>query len=126
MLDKNRHALVPKQCGRDGKGLLPRLLEIVGSVRMKRQERLGKGDSRSHLLSQILSLAGIAPKGLCPRGCLALWGVPTVCLAFLPQGHTGWDTEVTQCLDVCTCFQAEDLLSMTEMVLDNPIVQLSG
>lgn len=110
MLDNSSHGLYPKQCGRDGKGLLLRLLEIVGSVRMKKQERLRKGDATSHLLSQILTLAGIAPEGLCPGGCLALWSIPAECLAFLPQGHTGWDTAVTQCLDVWTWFQAEDLL----------------
>lgn len=77
MLDKNRHALFPKQYGRDGKGLLPRLLEVLGSVRMKRQERLRKGDATSYLLSQILTLAGTAPKGLCPRRASGIAGCPS-------------------------------------------------
>lgn len=68
VLSNNRHGLCPKQCGRDGKGLLPRLLEIVGSVRMKKQERLRKGDATSHLLSQILTLAGTAPRGCAQEG----------------------------------------------------------
>lgn len=52
----------------------------------------------------------LLPRGSAPGGRLALRGVPAECLAFLPQGHIGWDAEVTQCLDVWTLFQAEDLL----------------
>lgn len=43
-------------------------------------------------------------------GCLALQGVPAERLASPPRGHIVWDTEVTQCLDVRTLFEAEDLL----------------
>lgn len=60
-------------------------------------------------------------------GCLALQGVPAERLASPPRGHVVWDTEVTQCLDVRTLFQAEDLLrrSPQRRVLDSPVVQLS-
>lgn len=68
MLDKNRHALFPKQCGRDGKVLLPRLLEIVGSVRMKRQERLGKADTNPTSCHRSSLWLALLPRGSAPGG----------------------------------------------------------
>lgn len=128
MLDKNRHTLFPKQRGRDGKGLLPRLLETVGSVRMKRQERLRKGDATSHLVSQILPLAGTAPKGLCPRRVSGIAGCPSWVSGFSPS-RTHWlgscSDSVFGCLDIDSG-RGFAALSMTEMVLDNPTVQVSG
>lgn len=74
--------------GRDGKGLLPRLLETVGSVRMERQERLRKGDATSQLLSQ-------TSLWHCSRGALPQEGV--------------WHCRVSQ-LSVCL-FSLKDTLA---------------
>jgi len=66
--------------------MLPRLLEPLGSMRMKRQEtEIEKGEVTSCLLSRDpCSEWHCFEVTLTRGGCLALQGVPAERLAFLP------------------------------------------
>lgn len=55
--------------------LLPRLLELLGSVRMKRQERLGKGDTNPTPVTDPHS-GWPCSRGALPQGVSGIVGCP--------------------------------------------------